>query len=183
MADRKAKAAKPKPKVAKPKEKTANPKPRVTKSKTQVAKPKPKVAKQELRLAKLTGGGTADEGQTVFLDLASKDGNEYRLAFPYQATGPIIAEFVTTARKGQKERAATIRVFDQPAGAEGSWLLKPRRVAIALTPDGSSVVLKFHITDGVQFDIGIQKDDVPKLQQALQTTMKRLEEAPNDAKE
>ena len=169
MADRKAKAAKPKPKVAN--------------LKARAAKPKPKLAKQELSLAKLTGGGTADEGQTVFLDLTSKDGDEYRLVFPYQATGPIIAEFVTVARKGQKERAAKIRVFDQPAGAEGSWLLKPRRVAIALTPDGSSVVLKFHITDGVQFDIGIQKDDVPKLQQALQTTMKRLEEAPNDAKE
>ncbi len=169
MADRKNKATKRKPKVAN--------------LKARAAKPKPKVAKQDLRVAKLLGGGTADEGQTVFLDLSSKDGNEYRLVFPYQATGPIIAEFVTVARKGQSERAAKIRVFDQPAGAEGSWLLKPRRVAIALTPDGSSVVLKFHITDGVQFDIGIQKDDVPKLQQALQTTMKRLEEAPNDAKE
>ena len=169
MADRKTKATKRKPKVAN--------------STAKAAKPKPKVAKQDLRVAKLLGGGTADEGQTVFLDVASKDGDDYRLAFPYQATGPIIAEFVTVARKGQKERAAKIRVFDQAAGAEGSWLLKPRRVAIALTPDGSSVVLKFHITDGVQFDIGMQKDDVPKLQQALQTTMKRLEDLPNDAKE
>ncbi len=120
MADRKTKATKRKPKVAN--------------STAKVAKPKPKVAKQDLRVAKLSGGGTADEGQTVYLDVATKDDAEYRLAFPHQATGPIIAEFVTVARKGQKERAAKIRVFDQAAGAEGSWLLKPRRVAISLTP-------------------------------------------------
>ncbi len=64
----------------------------------------------------------------------------------------------------------------QAAGSSGSCLLKPQNVAIALTPDRSTVVLRFKIAEGTQIEVGIAQDDVPKLQEALDVTSKHLAE-------
>ena len=64
----------------------------------------------------------------------------------------------------------------QAAGSSGSCLLKPQNVAIALTPDRSTVVLRFHSAEGMNIEIGIARDDVPKPQEALDVTSKHLAE-------
>ncbi len=138
--------------------------------------PKPDATRQSLRLAKLERSGVANDGRLLFLDISDDMGADYRLAFPYQAAGALIAELLAAARQGHDRRAASNPKADPSGGSSGSWLLKPQRVAIALTPDRSTVVLRFHIAEGAQIEVGVSQDDLPKLQEALDVTTKRLAE-------
>ena len=138
--------------------------------------PKPDATRQILRLAKLERSGIANDGRLLFLDLTDDTGTDYRLACPYQAAGALIAELLAAARQGHDRRAASNPAADPSGGSSGSWRLNPQRVAIALTPDRSTVVLRFHIAEGVQVEIGVSRDDLPKLQEALDVTTKRLAE-------
>jgi len=112
----------------------------------------------------------------LFLDIVDDTGVDYRLAFPYQAAGALIAELLAAARQGHERRAASNPKAGPSGGSSGSWLLKPQRVAIALTPDRSTVVLRFHIAEGAQIEIGVSQEDLPKLREALDVTTKRLAE-------
>ncbi len=138
--------------------------------------PKPDATRQILRLAKLERSGIANDGRLLFLDLTDDTGTDYRLACPYQAAGALIAELLAAARQGHDRRGASNPNADPSGGSSGSWLLKPQRVAIALTPDRSTVVLRFHIAEGAQIEVGISPDDLPKLREALDVTTKRLAE-------
>lgn len=138
--------------------------------------PKPDAARKNLRLAKLERSGVANDGRLLFLDIVDDTGVDYRLAFPYQAAGALIAELLAAARQGHERRAASNPKAGPSGGSSGSWLLKPQRVAIALTPDRSTVVLRFHIAEGAQIEVGISQDDLPKLREALDVTTKRLAE-------
>jgi len=138
--------------------------------------PKPDAARKNLRLAKLERSGVANDGRLLFLDIVDDTGVDYRLAFPYQAAGALIAELLAAARQGHERRAASNPKAGPSGGSSGSWLLKPQRVAIALTPDRSTVVLRFHIAEGAQIEIGVSQEDLPKLREALDVTTKRLAE-------
>lgn len=138
--------------------------------------PKADATRKNLRLAKLERSGVANDGRLLFLDIVDDTGAEYRISYPYQAAGALIAELLAAARQGHDLRAASNPVADPSDGSSGSWLLKPQRVAIALTPDRSTVVLRFHIAEGAQIEVGISQEDLPKLREALDVTTKRLAE-------
>ena len=147
------------------------------KSKTAESSAQSDAARRNLRLAKLERSGVANDGRLLFLDVTDDTGVDYRIAYPYQAAGALIAELLAAARQGHDRRVASEPDADQSAGTSGSWLLKPQRVAIALTPDRSTVVLRFHIAEGAQVEVGLSQDDLPKLQEALDVTTKRIAES------
>lgn len=147
------------------------------KSKKVKSSPKSGAARQILRLAKLERSGVANDGQLLFLDVVDDTGADYRLAYPYQAAGALIAQLLAAAREGHGRRAASNPEADPSGGSSGSWLLKPQRVAIALAPDRSTVVLRFHIAEGAHIEVGVSQDDLPVLREALDVTTKRLAES------
>ena len=138
--------------------------------------PKSDATRKNLRLAKLERSGIANDGRLLYLDIVDDTGAKYHVSFPYQAAGALIAELLAAARQGHDRRAASNPDANPSGGSSGSWLLKPQRVAIALTPDRSMVVLRFHIAEGAQIEVGVSQEDLPKLREALDVTTRRLAE-------
>jgi hypothetical protein len=122
-----------------------------------------------VKIIDLTGAGSSDDGEHVWITHRLGDGSEYPLIYPYEAVGYLITVLTDAARSASRRRIA-----QNPVEAnEGlnTNIIPVEEVRVGTSPGKSAAILHLTTTDNlplaVELPVGILGEVVERLQQVL----------------
>ena len=125
----------------------------------------PKRTPSLVQLQNVTEGGSFDQGEKVFFDGMTTDGNAVRITVPTDSMGLFIQQlqtFTALAQDDRGDRAAS------PGESAPVSMMTVKGLGIHASADGTIVAIRVHMGKGIHVDVPLPIEQIDQIIASIQ---------------